>query len=216
LIWGFAKFDYNSFKLFGVSRKSFLKATKMKLRTIKLTQKFLMDALQGKPGACASNLPSNVELLSIKYDLSSGQIEAIVRSENFDEIADAYPIPEFKLNYSPPQKTSLSTTPIQKDNSLPLSNAMKAEPKPTAMLQPEPVAAKKTVEQKKPNTSLMEEEFSEAQRKLLSFSADGNFLVVKPVKFLKAEWDDINEVVRSLGGKWVKGDIISYWEVPLE
>ncbi len=34
--------------------------------------------------------------------------------------------------------------------------------------------------------------------------------------FLKAEWDDINEVVRSLGGKWVKGDIISYWEIPLQ
>jgi hypothetical protein len=83
------------------------------------------------------------------------------------------------------------------------------------MLQPEPTAAKKTLEQKKPNTSLMEEEFSEAQRKLLSFSVDRNFLVVKPAKFLKAEWDDINEVVRSLGGKWVKGDIISYWEVPL-
>jgi hypothetical protein len=40
--------------------------------------------------------------------------------------------------------------------------------------------------------------------------------VVKPVQFLKAEWDDINDVVRGLGGKWVKGDIISYWEIPLE
>ena len=39
--------------------------------------------------------------------------------------------------------------------------------------------------------------------------------MVKPVMFLKAEWEDINEVVRSLGGKWVKGDIISYWEIPL-
>jgi hypothetical protein len=40
--------------------------------------------------------------------------------------------------------------------------------------------------------------------------------VVKPIQFLKAEWEDINEVVRSLGGKWVKGDIISYWEIPLQ
>jgi hypothetical protein len=40
--------------------------------------------------------------------------------------------------------------------------------------------------------------------------------VVKPVQFLKAEWEDINEVVRSLGGKWVKGDIISYWEIPAQ
>ena len=62
----------------------------------------------------------------------------------------------------------------------------------------------------------MEEEFSQEQRKLLSFTVDKEYLVVKPVKFLKAEWDDINEVVRSLGGRWVKGAIISYWEIPLQ
>ena len=188
----------------------------MKMRTIKLTPKFLMDSLQGKPGACASNLPSDVELLSIKHDFSSGQVEAIVRSDNFEDITDAYPIPEFKLSYSPTQKTSSSITTIQKNTSLPITHAMKPEPKPAAMLQPEPVVAKKTGAQNRPGTNLMEEEFSAEQRKLLSFSVDGSFLVVKPVKFLKAEWEDINEVVRSLGGKWVKGDIISYWEVPLE
>jgi hypothetical protein len=61
----------------------------------------------------------------------------------------------------------------------------------------------------------MENEFSPEQQKLLSFTTKGDCVVVKPVSFLKAEWDDINETVRSLGGKWVKGDIISYWEIPL-
>ena len=62
----------------------------------------------------------------------------------------------------------------------------------------------------------MENEFSPDQRKLLSFQVKGEFVIVKPIQFLKEEWEDINEVVRSLGGKWVKGDIISYWEIPLQ
>jgi len=40
-------------------------------------------------------------------------------------------------------------------------------------------------------------------------------VIVKPTLFLKEEWNDINDVVKSLGGKWVKGDIINYWEIPL-
>ena len=60
----------------------------------------------------------------------------------------------------------------------------------------------------------MEKEFSPEQRRILSFTVKGDVVVVKPTQFLKAEWEDINEVVRSLGGKWVKGDIISYWEIP--
>jgi hypothetical protein len=62
----------------------------------------------------------------------------------------------------------------------------------------------------------MENEFSPDQRKFLSFTVKGDVVLVKPVTFLKAEWEDINEVVRSLGGKWVKGDILSYWEIPLQ
>ena len=54
------------------------------------------------------------------------------------------------------------------------------------------------------------------QRKLLSFKVEGEFVIVKPVQFLKEEWEDINEVVRSCGGRWVKGDIISYWEIPAQ
>jgi hypothetical protein len=61
-----------------------------------------------------------------------------------------------------------------------------------------------------------EQEFTPEQRRLLSFKTDGDCVIVKPTQFLKGEWEDINEVVRSLGGKWVKGDIISYWEIPVQ
>ena len=45
---------------------------------------------------------------------------------------------------------------------------------------------------------------------------EGDFVIVKPIQYLKAEWNELNEVVRSLGGRWVKGDIISYWEIPVQ
>jgi hypothetical protein len=32
---------------------------------------------------------------------------------------------------------------------------------------------------------------------------------------LKDEWDDINDTVRSLGGRWVKGETESYWLIPI-
>ena len=85
-------------------------------------------------------------------------------------------------------------------------------------MQPEPKSNVAKLPQPQPSrmASKMENEFSPEQRKLLSFTAKEDCVVVKPVMFLKAEWDDINEVVRSLGGKWVKGDIISYWEIPLQ
>jgi hypothetical protein len=85
-----------------------------------------------------------------------------------------------------------------------------AEPK----TMPKPASAKVTQPSK--TTTKWENEFSPDQRKLLSFQVKGSCVVVKPIQFLKAEWDDINDIVRSLGGKWVKGDIISYWEIPLK
>jgi hypothetical protein len=176
----------------------------LKMRLLKLTPEFLMERLQGKSGNLTSNLPSDVELLDIKYDLFTGQVLAVVRSDSFEDLAETYPIPEFVVTYSTSSKTvpSLTTT--------------KAEVKPTvatSAFRSESVPVKKV--QPKRNANLMEEEFSMEQRKLLSFTVEGNYVVVKPVKFLKAEWDDINEVVRSVGGRWVKGDIISYWEIPL-
>jgi hypothetical protein len=64
------------------------------------------------------------------------------------------------------------------------------------------------------DTSAVEEEFSPEQRELLSFTVDGDCVIVKPVQYLKDEWNEINDVVRSLGGRWVKGDFSSYWVVP--
>jgi hypothetical protein len=75
---------------------------------------------------------------------------------------------------------------------------------------------KKTQVQPSRYTSRIEDEFTPEQRKLLSFRVEGDYVIVKPIQFLKAEWDDINETVKSLGGKWVKGDIISYWTIPLQ
>jgi len=175
------------------------------MRLLKLTPEFLIERLQGKTSSLTSNLPSDVELLDIKCDLATGQVIAVVRSDSFEDLPEAYPIPEFAMTYSASPKNT----------TIPVTTA-KAEAKPTpaiAVMKPEPVPVKKT--QPKRNTNLMEEEFSMEQRKLLSFTVEGNYVIVKPVKFLKAEWDDINEVVRSVGGRWVKGDIISYWEIPL-
>jgi len=175
------------------------------MRLLKLTPEFLIERLQGKPSSLISNLPIDVELLDIKYDLFTGQVLAVVRSDSFQDIAETYPIPEFAMTYLASPKTVPSPTTSAKVETVP--KAAKA------ILRSEPAAVKKV--QPKRNTNLMEEEFSMEQRKLLSFTVDADFVVVKPVKFLKAEWDDINEVVRSLGGRWVKGDIISYWEIPL-
>jgi hypothetical protein len=135
----------------------------------------------------------------LKLDLFSKQVLAVVRSDSFEEIAECYPIPELTLTRSTEPKAVPKPTAT-----------FKAEPKP----EPKPASAKVTQPSK--STSKWENEFSPDQRKLLSFQVKGDCVVVKPIQFLKAEWDDINEVVRSLGGKWVKGDIISYWEIPLK
>ncbi len=176
----------------------------MKIQTIKLTSQSFLDKLQGKPSATNVNLPSDTELLDLKFDLLTGQVVAIVRSDTFEDTAENAPIPEFASTNRTTQKAS----PVA---------AQKLEAKPVLTPKPEMIAPRKPLERPrpKPNTHMMEEEFSDDQRKLLNFSVEGDFLIVKPVKFLKAEWDDINEVARSIGGRWVKGDIISYWEIPL-
>jgi hypothetical protein len=165
----------------------------MKIRTIKLTPEFLIQLLQGKASAFTSNLPSDAELLEIKVDLFTKQVLAVVRSDSFEDLAEVMPIPEFNLTIS------------------------ESEPaKPSLATKLEPVVTKPPQAQLNRYAAKMENEFSPEQRKLLSFTVKEDVVVVKPVTFLKAEWEDINDVVRSLGGKWVKGDIISYWEIPLE
>ncbi len=173
----------------------------MKIRIIKLTPELLIELLQGKPSSFPSNLPSDTELLDLKLDLFSKQVLAIVRSDSFEDIAESFPIPEFNLTNTVETKTApkpIGTVPgkIESKPELKPTNVKVAQPSKTSMK--------------------MENEFSPEQRKLLSFTVKGDHVVVKPVQFLKAEWEDINEVVRSLGGKWVKGDIISYWEIPVQ
>ena len=168
----------------------------MKIRIVKLSPELLMELLQGKASDFVSNLPADAELLDLKLDLFSKQVLAVVRSDSFEDIAECYPIPEWPMTKSAEPKAVPKPTAI-----------FKAEPKP------KPTSVKVTQPSK--STSKWENEFSPDQRKLLSFQVKDDCVVVKPVQFLKAEWDDINEIVRSLGGKWVKGDIISYWEIPL-
>lgn len=68
----------------------------MKIRIMNLSPEFLIERITGKtPATLISNLPSDVELLDIKYDLFTRQVQAIVRSESFDDVAETHPIPEF-------------------------------------------------------------------------------------------------------------------------
>ncbi|HLN88842.1 MAG TPA: hypothetical protein VK253_02140 [Candidatus Binatia bacterium] len=172
----------------------------MRIRIFKLTPESLAALLQGKVATFASNLPSDIEILDVKIDLFTKQVSMVVRSESFEDVAEAMPIPEF----------SLSKTPESKSSSKP------AAVKPQPAMEPKSTIAKLPHPQPSRMASKMENEFSPEQRKLLNFTVKEDCVVVKPVMFLKAEWEDINEVVRSLGGKWVKGDIISYWEIPLQ
>lgn len=173
----------------------------MKIRIIKLTPESLAGLLQGKVSNFITNLPSDAEILDIKMDLFAKQVSVVVRSDSFEDVAENLPIPEFQLS------RTVESKPIAK---------LVVSVKPQVSTEPKSMIAK--LPQPQPNRmgSKMENEFSPEQRKLLSFTVKEDCVVVKPVMFLKAEWDDINEVVRSLGGKWVKGDIISYWEIPLQ
>jgi hypothetical protein len=168
----------------------------MKMRIIKLTPEMFIELLKGKTANFTTKLPNDTELLDIKFDLFSKQVLAVVRSNSFEDVAESYPIPEFNL-------TSVIDAKIE-----PRQTTVKPEPK----LEPKIAAA--NIAQPSKTAIKMENEFSPEQRKVLSFTVKGDYVIVKPIQFLKAEWDDINEVVRSLGGKWVKGDIISYWEIP--
>ncbi|MGF3522750.1 MAG: hypothetical protein ACQXXJ_06605 [Candidatus Bathyarchaeia archaeon] len=174
----------------------------MKIRMIKLTPEYLVKALQGKAAAFASNLPDDVELLDVKCDLFCKQIYAIVRSNSFKDVPETQPPPEYTLTYSATKLTAHA----EQTPKMAASTQTGAKPESdTGKTQPA-----------QGDTGKIEEEFTPEQRKLLNFKVEGDSLIVKPAQFLSDEWEDINEVVRSLGGKWVKGDVISYWTVPLK
>lgn len=171
----------------------------MKLRIIKTTPECLASLLKGNTVTSTQNVPDDAEILDVKMDLFTKQVSIILRSESFIDVKESMPIPEF--NFSAESKDKSNPIFIAEPASVPESKPI--IPKPT---QP-PISR---------YASKMENEFSPDQRKLLNFTVKDDCVVVKPVTFLKAEWDDINDVVRSLGGRWVKGDIISYWEIPLQ
>jgi hypothetical protein len=175
----------------------------MKLRIIKLTPEQLVALLQGRALSFAAQLPSDTELLDAKVDLFNKQVMLVIRSNSFEDIAETLPIPELAL--SAQEETKVSSKPVS------VATLKAVAPKPEISLS----IAKPVAPSVSRYAAKMENEFSPEQRKLLSFTVKGDSVVVKPVMFLKAEWDDINDVVRGLGGRWVKGDIISYWEIPL-
>jgi hypothetical protein len=160
-----------------------------------------MEALQRKSAESAFNLPADVELLDIKFDLSTNELSAVIRSDSFEDIAETYPIPEYPIICASNTKGTI---------------------KPVIVAQPITsfIAGTQLVKKSQPQTNQsalkMAEEFSSEQRKLLSFTVSEDCVIVKPIQFLKAEWNDINETVKSIGGKWVKGDIVSYWSIPLQ
>ncbi len=198
----------------------------MKLRLLKLTPEQLIRALQGKPSEL--NLPSDMELLDVKYDAFNRQVTAVVRSDSFEDVAESMPIPEFILNAPQPASTSVSApaaapkapapppAPVSPQKSLLSTLTATQQPaQPTVSaslgsgiktLAPKPEASQ--------DTGGLEGEFTKDQRKLLRFAVDGDFVIVKPTQFLKTEWEDINDTVKSIGGQWVKGDIINYWVIP--
>ena len=173
----------------------------MKIKIVKLTPDSLISFLQVKASTSNFNLPDDAEILDIKLDLFNNQVSMVVRSESFEDVAETILIPEFSL-----LKNTEST--IVPKSTAPMKTQVMTESKSSIAKLPQPQPSRMA--------SKMENEFSPEQRKLLNFTIKEDCVVVKPVMFLKTEWDDINEVVRSLGGKWVRGDIISYWEIPLQ
>lgn len=169
----------------------------MKNKILKLTPEAFIRALQGKASA-TSNLPSDTELLEIKFDLFSKEVVAVIRSDSFEDIKEGYVFPVFKIGVSTvvSQKTQ-PTLNAKLDIKSEVNVPQKVEAKPHQT-----------------DTGGLEEEFTPEQRKLLRFSVDGDYVIVKPAQFLKTEWEDINDVVRSIGGRWVKGNIIDYWAIP--
>jgi hypothetical protein len=182
----------------------------MKMRMIKLRPEFLMKILRGKTNSFAINLPDDTELLDIKYDLFSNQLFAIVRSDKFEDVAESYPIQEFDVIYAP--EFNVIYAPSSRESQPAIGS--KNQPQLTISPKPEIQPMKELRIQSSQDTSEVEKEFSPEQRKLLSFTVKDEYIIVKSIQFLKTEWDDINDVVRSLGGKWVKGDVSSYWEIP--
>ena len=167
----------------------------MKMRLIKIDKENFLQLLQGKSQSVISNFPGDAELIKVDYDLFSGKISIIIRSNTFNDLKGSVSIPEFSKKFAQIEKRSNSNFDVSKN---------KIETK---------IDKKKAV-----NRELIayKKEFSTEQRELLRFSIEEDYLIVKPATFLKKEWSEINEVVKNIGGEWIKGSIISYWKIPLQ
>lgn len=171
------------------------------MRILKLKPDNLLDLLRGKKESVISNLPDDIELIKIKYNLFTGTVLLVVRSNTFGDLKNSYPIPEFKPEFS--QSTKYTASEKKIPTLIPVSKA----------------TVKKTREQKATvNQDILayQKEFSPEQRELLRFKIEGDYLIVKPATYLKKEWNEINEVAKNIGGEWIKGSIISYWKIPLQ
>jgi len=191
----------------------------MKIRILTFSSERIVEFLQGKTCSFASSLPEDIELLDMKMDLLNRQIVLIVRSDSFEDITEGLPFPEINLTTTTTTTTTTKTVPQQSVavKTVAVDLVQRVGPKPASVSsQSVSLTSKPTQPSLSRYASKMENEFSSDQRKLLSFTVKEDCVVVKPVVFLKTEWEDINETVRSLGGRWVKGAIISYWEIPLQ
>lgn len=187
----------------------------MKQRILKITPEELIRTIQNK--TTPLELPTDTELIDIKYDAYNRHVLAVIRSDTFEDLTEGTPTPEHtkktpahKQQTNPPTtQPTINTTP-QKPliQTLTTQNQLSTTSKGTGV---------KTLGSKAEtniDTCGFEDEFTKEQRKVLKFTSEGDYVIVKPTQFLKTEWEDINDTVKSIGGKWVKGPTIDYWAIP--
>ena len=201
---------------------------------LNITPEELIRILQGKPTQ-QLYLPIDTELINIKYNAFTKQVTAILRSDNFEDTLEGTPTPKFtnKTISSIPQQPQITpnttTTSINISDTTPTEtlpnqeNTMIQQKSLTQLLTPNsssPTSISTGVKTlgSKPEANIdtcgFEDEFTKEQRKMLKFTSTDDFVIVKPTQFLKTEWEDINDTVKSIGGKWVKGGTIDYWAIP--
>jgi hypothetical protein len=205
----------------------------MKHRILKLTPEELVRALQGKQTQ-QLNFPLDVELINIQYNVVAKQVVAVIRSDSFEDAPEGTPTPEFTHKTSVLHQQAKTTNTVM--STVDILDTASTE---ALVNQVNPVVQQKSLVQtltanssssltsisagvktlgSKPEVNIdtcgFEDEFTKEQRKLRKFTSNGDFIIVKPVQFLKTEWEDINDTVKSIGGKWVKGGTIDYWAIP--
>lgn len=71
----------------------------MKMRTIRITDLIMEDLLKGTfpNGKVLSNVPKDLKVLHADHDPYKSVTIFVVSSEEFEDIPDMYPIPEFSV-----------------------------------------------------------------------------------------------------------------------